>query len=662
MSPSRRTRSLVIGLAAVAGGVAVKEGLGPDIVPSVYLTFYAAVLLSAVYGGLWPGLLTTALSALAGWYLYILPSAGEHGYLVGFERVVLFTLISAAACAFVHRMHLARDALRAAKEELEQRVAERTAALQAANARLQDELAERHRVANALRQSEENYRQISELASDYAYRFRIEPNGRVVFEWWAGAFSRITGFQPEEIRGLRGIDALIHRDDFPAVVDHTMRLLGGQTVAGEFRIRTKDGGYRWLRNYSRPEWDEIERRVVRVYGAARDITERKRAEDELRLSEERFALAVSGANDGIWDWEFATDRIYLSPRLREIIGLNLDVDVADLGLWRALLHPDDLERVTEQLRRHLAGDGDLLSNEYRLRHSDGTYRSVVSRGIVRRDAGGKPCRMAGSLTDVTARRHADEEARRREIQLAHAQRLSTLGEMAAGLAHELNQPLAAIVSFARGCVRRLRGGETRPSDLLHPIEQIARQALRAGEVLQRYRNFVRSDTRREWVDLNTLVREVSEFASAAALDERAVIRLDLARDTPPALVDAVQIQQVLLNLIRNGMEAMRGRGREIWVRTRVAGDAAEIAVEDAGGGIPEDIREQIFDAFFSTKTDGLGMGLSISRSIIDAHGGKLWPTANSGAGTTFHFTVPFQSPDVDLPELIREESGLRTED
>jgi C4-dicarboxylate-specific signal transduction histidine kinase len=270
--------------------------------------------------------------------------------------------------------------------------------------------------------------------------------------------------------------------------------------------------------------------------------------------------------------------------------------------------------------------------------------------------------MAGSLTDVTPRRHAEEEARRRQAEVAHAQRLSTLGEMAAGLAHELNQPLAAIVSYARGCVRRLRGGDARHEDLVHPIEEVAKQALRAGAVLQRYRAFVRSGTlRREPVRINQLARDAADFVAPSAAEQGISVRLKLAANLPEVIVDGVQIEQVLLNLIRNAIEAMHGCAtRELSIHTRVVGEGVEVAVEDVGTGISAEVGDRIFETFFTTKSEGLGMGLSISRSIIEAHGGRLWSTANPGGGTVFRFTVPLRPPEGEIADGDRVSAGIAT--
>ena len=237
----------------------------------------------------------------------------------------------------------------------------------------------------------------------------------------------------------------------------------------------------------------------------------------------------------------------------------------------------------------------------------------------------------------------ESQARRHQAEVAHAARLSTLGGMAAGLAHELNQPLSAVVSYARGCARRLEAGELSKEALLEVLEEISAQALRAGEVLRRIRDFLRGESRREQVDLNELVRRALRFAEGEARRAGIRIELGLAPEPLPAEVDPIEIEQVVLNLVQNGFDVMaanNGTEHALAIETRrVADDTVEVAVRDTGAGIAPDVASRLFVPFFSTKRDGLGLGLSISRSIVEAHGGRLWATANPTRGTTFRFTI-----------------------
>jgi signal transduction histidine kinase len=238
-------------------------------------------------------------------------------------------------------------------------------------------------------------------------------------------------------------------------------------------------------------------------------------------------------------------------------------------------------------------------------------------------------------------------ARKHQIELARAARMSTLGGMAAGLAHEINQPLAAIVSYARGCARRLRAGDPRPEALLEVVESIAAQALRAAAVLRRIRDFVRHrEVARERVDLGDLVREAVRFAEVEARQLGIGLRVELHASPLAVEVDPVQIEQVILNLVRNGFEATASRPgeasdpREVLIRTVRTPRGAEVAVSDTGPGMSPEVAARLFEPFFTTKRDGLGLGLSISRSIVEAHEGRLWASANAPHGAIFHVELP----------------------
>jgi len=241
------------------------------------------------------------------------------------------------------------------------------------------------------------------------------------------------------------------------------------------------------------------------------------------------------------------------------------------------------------------------------------------------------------------RRRAEEQAREHQAALAHVARVTTMGEIAAQMAHELNQPLAAIVSYAGGCIRRMRGGTERPGEILEALDQISEQAVRASEILKRLRAFVRKgEPRRERIRINEVVQNAIHFAEVEAKDYGVAVRFEPA-SVPEVRADPIQLEQVVLNLVRNGFEAIReanGPNKELVIRTALDNGNVQVAVRDNGTGIAAEIAETLFEPFATTKANGLGMGLSISRSIVESHGGRLWATANPGSGTTFHFTLP----------------------
>jgi C4-dicarboxylate-specific signal transduction histidine kinase len=256
--------------------------------------------------------------------------------------------------------------------------------------------------------------------------------------------------------------------------------------------------------------------------------------------------------------------------------------------------------------------------------------------------------IAGRLGEAAERFQARREMREREDELrerlAHLTRVSTMGELASGIAHEINQPLTAIATFAQACRRLVEAGLTERGEVLHVLQRVSDEALRAGRIIHRLNELVRwRKSKREACDLNALVREVEYLAAVDTRLHDVALRLDLAPSLPPVLADGVQIQQVVLNLIRNGVDAIdeaETRDREIRVRTEPHGAEARVSVVDTGVGLPEGAETRLFEPFFTTKDAGIGMGLAISRSIVSSHGGRMWFTRNPDRGATFFFTVP----------------------
>ena len=254
-------------------------------------------------------------------------------------------------------------------------------------------------------------------------------------------------------------------------------------------------------------------------------------------------------------------------------------------------------------------------------------------------------RVRSSMED---QKHAEETLRIARAELAHITRVMTMGELAASIAHEINQPLSAIVSNGSACLRWLAGESPNLGEASEAARRIVRDATRAGDVITRIRAFLRkTDTEKTRLDINQIIKEVVLLTRDEAARRAAVLRLDLADDIPTVLGDRVQLQQVILNLVMNGVEAMASvsdRPRELRIRSQQHdSDKVLVAVQDSGPGIDEQSLEKIFDAFYTTKTQGMGMGLAISRSIVEDHGGQLWATSNNGRGATFQFTLS-QSP------------------
>jgi len=303
--------------------------------------------------------------------------------------------------------------------------------------------------------------------------------------------------------------------------------------------------------------------------------------------------------------------------------------------------PDSYRRLWQTVTR-----GEVFHGEFINARKDGVlYYEDKSVAPVRNDAG-EITHFISTAKDVTERKRIEEEARLRREELAYATRISLVGEMASRLSHEINQPLTAIVNYAQGCVRRIRGGETDSQRLLAPLEQIVTQAERAAGTIQHMRNLVaRQRPNRTISDINSLVNQAAALALAEARQRGITVGLDLCENLPPVRIDGIQIEQVILNLLHNSTEALAGAdgARELSLRTSLGDDGIEVAVRDTGPGLPPPVAANPFEPFVTTKPHGVGLSLAISRSIIEAYGGRLWVTPNEGPGVTFHFTLPVES-------------------
>jgi PAS domain S-box-containing protein len=379
-----------------------------------------------------------------------------------------------------------------------------------------------------------------------------------------------------------------------------------------------------------------------------EVARRKLVERTLRDTEERFRQLVEHGDEVFWLVEPDLRRIlYVSPSYERIWGRPFRRLYTQPEDWLDAIHEDDRQRVREAFAATaIKGHGD---EEYRVVHPDGSVRWVHDRRFPIRDGRGAVCRIAGIAGDITDRKQLEEaltrQVQEQQAELAHLQRLGTMGEIASLLAHELSQPLAAITNYVTGCVRQLRSRVGRRDDLLEMMEEAAAEALRGGEIIRHLWDFVHKRTpEREPADVNQLVRDVTRLIGVEADQKGIAIHLDLSVDLPRVQVDRVQVEQVLVNLVRNGLEAMHENDPEkasLTVRTTMVGpDSVEISVRDHGGGLPADLVDAVFAPFVTTKPNGLGMGLSISRSIAEAHGGRVWLTADSNGATTARFTLP----------------------
>ena len=452
------------------------------------------------------------------------------------------------------------------------------------------------------------------------------------------AVTEVTGYSREELL-TRSFWELIH----PAMRDAARargrtRLRGGAVPSRtEVKIVTKSGETRWMEFTATTILYEGETAVL---GTAFDITDRKRAHGALRQSEKRFRALIEHSSDLV---TLTTDDgtiLYVSPNVRRILGYDPAALVGRNAL--ELVHPHDVDGLSGALVDLLGHPGATATALYRCRHTNGTWRwmEAVGTNVVGEFEDGA---VIVNKRDVTDRHRAEEEARQHRAQLAHVLRLGAVGEMAAGLAHEINQPLAAIVNYARGTLLRLARGDA-SDDVPRALREIAAQAIRAGEIVHGLQRFVRkAPPRRESIDLNALVTNVLRLVQNEARHRGVQLRRDLADGLDGLHGDAVQLEQAIFNLVRNGIDAIGRTGTPGTLSMRTARDdegSVALTVSDTGDGITDGDRDLVFEPFFTTKSDGLGMGLSITRTIVEAHGGRIWTEANGEAGSVFQVVLP----------------------
>jgi PAS domain S-box-containing protein len=370
---------------------------------------------------------------------------------------------------------------------------------------------------------------------------------------------------------------------------------------------------------------------------------RRRAEEALQESGEHFAQAFAQSRIGMLLVGIDGIVLHVNQAFCAMFGYS-EAEMTGMPVWR-FTHPDDMPTTIEQLQRLVEGESDAWYLEKRYFHRDGHPMWGRSCTWVVRDREGCASYVVTQLQDITAQKQLEEQTRRLQAELAHVLRVRTMGEMVAELAHEINQPLASIANFANGLATRLERGVEDVEALRTAATHIASEALRASEIIRRLREFLRrGEVRRECCDANVLVRDALRLIEPELRQDAIALELELAAVPLHVEVDRVQIAQVVLNLVRNAFEAMapgNGGRREVQVETaRDTDGTVVVSVRDSGVGLPPAQETRIFDAFFTTKERGLGLGLSISRSIIEAHGGRLWARADHEHGTTVAFVLP----------------------
>ncbi len=379
-----------------------------------------------------------------------------------------------------------------------------------------------------------------------------------------------------------------------------------------------------------------------VSAAVRDVTERIRSQEALRRSESYLVEAQKLTHTGSWVWEVAERRAsHLSEEWYRVYGFDPKEGISAWDKRLERIHPDDRDGRQQGIDRAISEKSDY-EVEYRILLPDGAVRYLRSVGHPVLNASGDLVQFVGSSTDITERKQAEEALRRTQADLAHVNRVSMMGELAASLAHEIKQPIAAALTDAKTCVRWLRRDTPDVAEGCEAALRMIHDGTRAAEVIDRVRSlYTRGTSDRELLDINEIIREMIILLHDKADRNSISIHTELDYGLPRIAADRVQLQQVLMNLILNGIEAMKDANGDLTITSKRTRDAQLlVSVSDSGVGLPVGEIDRIFDAFFTTKVQGTGMGLSISRRIIESHGGSLWACANPGRGATFQFTLP----------------------
>jgi PAS domain S-box-containing protein len=410
----------------------------------------------------------------------------------------------------------------------------------------------------------------------------------------------------------------------------------------EYRLQRPDGSVKYLHVVARalePSSGDLE-----FVGAVTDVTEHKLAEEALRRSEAYLAEAQRLMHTSSWAWRVpGMEAVHISEEWYRIYGFDPNGGMPTWSELMQRIHPEDRAKWKEAIDRAIEEKSDY-EVEFRLLFSDGTVKYLRALGHPVFGRSGDLIGFMGSSTDISESTRAAEALRQAQTDLAHVNRVTTMGELTASLAHEVNQPIAAAITNAYACLQWLGRNQPNLEEARAAAARILREGKLAGEIISRIRSQFKKDTlQRELVDVNEVILEMLALLRSEAMRYNISVRPGLAADLPRIMADRVQLQQVTMNLIINSIDAMKNVDgtRELTIQSKqLENEQILVSVADTGTGLPPQQAEQIFDAFFSTKSHGTGMGLRISRSIIESHGGRLWAADNSPRGATFQFILP----------------------
>ena len=501
---------------------------------------------------------------------------------------------------------------------------------------------ELERQNDRLQRTERELRQVIETIPCMAWSATADGNAEFFNRRWLD----YTGVTADQARGT-GWTTALDANDFNGLVDYWQRTLAsGRPGEFEARLRRFDGEYRWFLFRATPSLDD-NGKVNKWYGTNIDIEERKRAEQDLTRSQAYLAEAQKLTQTGSCAIDGASRQtMYWSEEMFRLFGFDPQQGLPIWEQWVQRIHPEDRDRFKLASERAFS-ENVHCDVEFRIVEPDGTVKHIQGIGHPVLSAEGRLVQVVGTMVDITERKRAEEardRLRRLEAELARINRVSTMGELTASLAHEIKQPIGAAVTNAEACLRLIDRNRPDLPGAREAALEMVKDARRAADIIDRVRTlYQKGSSQLDIVEVNDLIREMVIVLQNEANRHSITIHVDLAESLPAVMGDRVQLQQALMNLMLNGIEAIGDTNGQLTVNSQLAeDDQLMVSVIDTGAGLPEGGIDRIFDAFFTTKPQGMGLGLAITRSVIESHGGRIWATKNAGRGAAFRFTLPIR--------------------